>query len=74
MLASNLKRAREAAGLTQVVLAEKAGVPLRTYQNWEAGNRRPRLDTLVHIARVLGVTTDALLTGQPDQPKGKGRK
>lgn len=34
---TNLKRLRQAAGLTQKELAEKSGVNLRTIQNYEQG-------------------------------------
>lgn len=34
---TNLKRIREARGLTQAALAERSGVNLRTIQNYEQG-------------------------------------
>ena len=35
----NLKNARQAAGLTQQVMADKLGISLRYYQQIEAGDR-----------------------------------
>jgi transcriptional regulator with XRE-family HTH domain len=52
-------------------------VPKRTLEGWEQGRREPKLAMLVQLARVLGVTTDALLEGlpaevRPSRQKGKG--
>lgn len=35
----NLKKARQAAGMTQQQMADKLGISLRYYQNIEAGDR-----------------------------------
>jgi transcriptional regulator with XRE-family HTH domain len=70
----NLKRLREAAGLTQVTFAEALGAPLRTVQGWEQGRREPGLDVLRPIARTLGVTVDELLADPPAAAKGRKRK
>ncbi|MBL8799156.1 MAG: helix-turn-helix transcriptional regulator [Planctomycetia bacterium] len=58
---NNLKAMRVSAGLTQLELARKAGVPFRTYQNWETGVREPRLQALVALAAAFGITVDQLL-------------
>jgi transcriptional regulator with XRE-family HTH domain len=67
MFAENLKRLREAAGLTQKAFAERLGIPIRTVQNWEQGHREPRIATLAPLARALGASVDALV-GQAEQP------
>jgi len=36
-----LRAAREAAGLKQIEAARWFGVPIRTYQGWEYGERTP---------------------------------
>ena len=59
----NLKRFRESKGWTQAEAAEHAGVPFRSYQNWESGGREPRLDALVRLATAFGVTPNDLLEG-----------
>lgn len=46
---------RNKAGLTQVEVAEKAGIADRAYQNYEAGERIPRADVAIHIADAVGV-------------------
>lgn len=38
---SKVKEARQAAGLTREMVCEKIGIPPRTLQDWELGNRKP---------------------------------
>lgn len=65
----NLRKLREARGWTQAEAAGAAGVPFRTYQNWETGQREPRLNALVALAAAFDVSTDQLLEGVgPDVP------
>src|SRR5579871_4139046 len=64
----NLRRLREASGLTQGEAADRAGVPFRSYQNWETGVREPRLQALADLASALGVTVDELLKDSPAKP------
>ncbi|MCL2676042.1 MAG: helix-turn-helix domain-containing protein [Firmicutes bacterium] len=59
-----LKEERAGQGITQREMAGKLQIPLRTYINYEQsgkGNRQPDLDTLVKIAKILGVRSDYLL-------------
>ena len=57
-----LKEKRMEAGLTQVQLAEKAGVTARTIQNYELGNRNPsNMEVIQKIADALNTTTEYLL-------------
>jgi transcriptional regulator with XRE-family HTH domain len=46
---------------TPAALAEKAGLPLRSVQNWEISHREPRIDGLKRLARALGGTVDRLI-------------
>jgi transcriptional regulator with XRE-family HTH domain len=71
MFHQNLKRCRQAAGLTQAQLAVRLRVPKRTYEGWEFGRSQPKLDMVVSIGALLGVTTDALLIGET---KRRGEK
>ena len=73
MNTQNLKKAREAAHLTQSQVAEKLGVTHVTYQNYEYGKREPNNALLCNIADLFHVTTDYLLgrdTGEPE-PMGQ---
>jgi transcriptional regulator with XRE-family HTH domain len=56
----DVKALRERAGYTQVALAEALGVDVTTIRNWDGRRRRPRLDTLVALAGVLGVSLEEL--------------
>ena len=58
-----LKEARKKAGLSQSALAEKAGISMRTLQNYEMGKRYPAsLDIALGLATALGTTTEDLLS------------
>ncbi len=52
-----LRRARQAAGLTQAELAERAGLSRRGINDLERGVRRhPRQDTVALLAQALGLS------------------
>ena len=57
----NLKRIREAAGLTQRELAERSGVPLRNIQVYEAES--PKTHKNINGASALGVWNMAQALG-----------
>lgn len=57
---SNLRRFREAAGLTQVGLAERAGVSRQLIGAVEAGRNLPRVDTAIALAAALDVEVSRL--------------
>jgi transcriptional regulator with XRE-family HTH domain len=59
---NKLRRARELAGLTQVQLAEKAGLTQSSLSKLEAGlySDGPTLETLDKLAAVFGATKDLL--------------
>jgi predicted ATPase/transcriptional regulator with XRE-family HTH domain len=54
--ATLLRRARIAAGLTQEILAERAGSSIRTIQDLERGAHRPQRQTVQRLARALGLS------------------
>ena len=56
-----LKRLREKRGWTQQVLAEKVGVSRVTVAKIEIGNRKPSLELLYRLAKVLKVKVGELL-------------
>ncbi len=55
-----LKKAREKTGLTQVQVAEKAGISLRAYQYIELDGRLPNVHTAKLIANALNSTVEEL--------------
>lgn len=67
-LSSNLTMYRKKANLTRQEIADKIGLSVTTYANYENGDREPRLDTLVKIANILCVSTDDLLGFRLNKP------
>lgn len=55
-----LKTIREEKGFTQVEVADKANIAIRTYQNYEAGERVPNVHTALNIAEVLNTQIEVL--------------
>ena len=50
-----LMAARNDSGLTQVQIAEKAGISVAAYQRYEYGNRKPSAEIAIRIAEALGM-------------------
>ncbi|HEY5941762.1 MAG TPA: helix-turn-helix transcriptional regulator [Solirubrobacterales bacterium] len=61
--ATNLRRARKAAGVSQEDLAERCEIHRTEVSLLERGGREPRLGTLVKLAVALGTTPEALCDG-----------
>jgi transcriptional regulator with XRE-family HTH domain len=53
---ARLRALREAAGLTQAQLAEKAGLHAQGVVKLERGERKPAWETVLALADALGVT------------------
>ncbi len=66
-LGERLRRLREAAGLTQVELAKRAGVGRVTVVRIENGRMDARTETLRRLARALGVKLADLLAPDLDE-------
>ena len=61
-LANNIKKLREAKGLSQEKLARLADVANNTLIKMESGeNKNPTLDTLKKVAKALGINVDDLI-------------
>src|SRR5262245_58351169 len=80
-LGQRLQRLRSAAALTQAQLAQAAGVPVSSLQNWEIDRREPGLRAACRLARTLGVTAEHLAdsvpvaeAGRPARPAGPTRR
>lgn len=57
---STLQQLREDRGLTREVCAKRVGVDVHTWRRWEWSMIRPSAANLFKIARVLGVSVEAL--------------
>lgn len=65
-IGAKLLLTRKKAGLTQVEVAELAGLSDRAYADIERGVTNMRVDTLLRICRVLKITPDRILTQEED--------
>jgi putative transcriptional regulator len=72
--ADMLREVREKAGLSQSALAERAGLPVRSIQNWEQGHRTPRALAVLTLAKALGVGPGQLLLALAEQWLGKAEE
>lgn len=54
---------RKKAGWTQARLAAESGVAAISIHQYESNKRKPQLEQLQEIAKVLGVSVDYLITG-----------
>ena len=66
-----MKFARLELGKTQKHVAELAGINLRTYINYEQGERETPVSVVV-VYSSLGVNPNWLLTGEGEMMRGKG--
>src|SRR5438874_2443105 len=72
--AGRLKELREAAGLTQAQLAEKAGMNRFGVAQLEQGRHQPSWESVLALARALGVSCDAFAEEpKPTAPARRGR-
>lgn len=68
MLGARIAALRREAGLSQAALAERLQISPSAVGMYEQGRREPPAQTIVALARALGVTTDFLLTGRAGTP------
>jgi transcriptional regulator with XRE-family HTH domain len=72
-IAENMKRWRQARGLSQRALADKTGLTYVHIARLELAQSNPRLSTLERLAEALGVDAVDLLRG-PESKRGRTRK
>lgn len=56
-----LKIERKSHKFTQQFVADKIGVTLRAYQQYEQGKYEPNIERLIALADLFGVTVDFLI-------------
>jgi transcriptional regulator with XRE-family HTH domain len=61
MMGAKIKRLREAKGLSQAVLGQRAKITREYVNRLEAGHYDPTVGTLQRIAKALGVKVTRLL-------------
>lgn len=60
MFGKRLNSVRHSKGLTAQQMADYLQIGLRSYRNYESGDREPSLSMLVQIADILDVSLDLL--------------
>ena len=70
MLGENIKRLRNAGGLSQEMLAQQLNVVRQTVSKWEKGLSAPDAELLPQLANALNTTVEELLgIENPSQQK-----
>jgi transcriptional regulator with XRE-family HTH domain len=62
---AEIRTARLSQSLTQADAARMAGIPLRTYQRLESGDRGSKLDTLLRALDALGLSLKTVSKHRP---------
>lgn len=68
-MGNRISRYRKDKGMTQEELAEKMGVSSQAVSKWENDASCPDISLLPQLCRLLGITTDELLTGKANEVK-----
>lgn len=65
-LGTRIMELRKAKGLTQEELAKQLGISSQAVSKWETDTSCPDIMILPALAKILGVTIETLLTGEPE--------
>lgn len=68
-IGNRLAKYRKSLGMTQEDLAGKMGVSAQAVSKWETDASCPDISALPQLCKILGITTDELLTGKTDEVK-----
>lgn len=68
-IGSRIAKYRKAKGLTQENLAREMGVTSQAVSKWETDASCPDISALPQLCKILGITTDELLSGKTDTVK-----
>ena len=66
-IGNRISKFRKARGMTQEELAGKLGVSSQAVSKWETDTSCPDISLLPQLCRILGITTDELLTGETSE-------
>ena len=68
-MGNRIAKYRKAKGMTQEELANAMGVSSQAVSKWENDASCPDISLLPQLSKVLGISTDELLTGKHDEVK-----
>ena len=69
-IGSKLLELRKKAGLSQGELADKLGVSRQAVSKWECDESLPDTENLITLARLYGISIDALVGHEPSRQEG----
>ena len=67
---NNIKKLREAAGMTQAELAARLQLTTPSVTKWELGRANPTYDNLIQLAEIFGVSLDEVAWRKTSAQKG----
>lgn len=67
---NNIKKLREAAGMTQAELAARLQLTTPSVTKWEPGRANPTYDNLIQLAEIFGVSLDEVAGRKTSAQKG----
>lgn len=67
VIGNRIRKKRTDIGLNQKELAERVAISPSAINQYEKGDKVPSTETLVKLAKVLGITTDYLLGGTSEE-------
>ncbi|MCF0137633.1 MAG: helix-turn-helix transcriptional regulator [Oscillospiraceae bacterium] len=65
MIGDNIRYYRKTNNMSQDELADKLNVTRQSISLWETGQTQPSLEYIITMARLFGISTDALLMSEP---------
>lgn len=68
-IGNRIAKYRKAKNMTQETLANLMGVSSQAVSKWETDASCPDISALPQLCKILGITTDELLTGKTDEVK-----
>lgn len=71
-ISENIKRLREAHGLTQAQFGKIAGVTDKAVSTWESGKKEPRMGAIQKIVDYFGINKSDILLDDADLARLKG--
>lgn len=60
-IGENIKKARKAAGISQIELAERMQIYQKDISRWERGERSPSIEVFAKLCKALNVSADDIL-------------
>ena len=66
-ISGNIRTYRKRMGMTQIELAEAAGVSIATLRRWESGETAPTGTKITELAQVLNVAPEDIVAAAPSQ-------